>query len=272
LRQAVSGLEPVRLLALEVARNLLSVRGASTGAPAGARGSTVHQVKLSNTLIELRETEYEGHAPTYVNLHEDEQTSVGAGHAAAARFGGRVIEMRSRGRRNLCFWLGLRAYCVDPNRIFTDVGTQTTLRRYAGDSARARNTVKDLREQVLKMLQKNGRTPIVALHNNDGSRYSIASYRAGGLYATDAAQVAQRVENDPGDFFLVNRSAVFDALREAGFNVVLQSAVPSDDGSLSVWCQKEGIDYVNVEAVHGHREQQQKMLFALARILDSTHL
>lgn len=41
----------------------------------------------------------------------------------------------------------------------------------------------------------------------------------------------------------------------------------TDDGSLSVRAARNGLPYVNVEAQHGHREQQVRMLEALHRAL-----
>jgi D-alanyl-D-alanine dipeptidase len=51
-------------------------------------------------------------------------------------------------------------------------------------------------------------------------------------------------------------------------NVVLQdNRQVTDDGSLSVYCGKWGIPYVNVEAQHEHLEQQLQMLKVLLRII-----
>jgi hypothetical protein len=44
----------------------------------------------------------------------------------------------------------------------------------------------------------------------------------------------------------------------------------TDDGSLSVYCGKLGIPYVNVEAQHGHLVRQLKMLiFAFQELVDN---
>ncbi len=63
-------------------------------------------------------------------------------------------------------------------------------------------------------------------------------------------------------------AAHFELLRQAGFNVVLQSATPTDDGSMPVWSQKTGIHYVNAEAGFGHADEQTEMLEAVRQIAD----
>jgi hypothetical protein len=40
-----------------------------------------------------------------------------------------------------------------------------------------------------------------------------------------------------------------------------------EDGSLSLYCSRQGIRYINVEAQHGHRQEQQAMLDAVRQIL-----
>ena len=42
--------------------------------------------------------------------------------------------------------------------------------------------------------------------------------------------------------------------------MVLQSINAIDDGSLSIYCQKNKLQYINIEAQHGQKEQQIKML------------
>ena len=58
-----------------------------------------------------------------------------------------------------------------------------------------------------------------------------------------------------------------------GFNVVLQNnANVTDDGSLSVYCGQREIEYVNVEAQHGHRGANRKMLKRMLRELKRASL
>jgi hypothetical protein len=53
------------------------------------------------------------------------------------------------------------------------------------------------------------------------------------------------------------------------YHIVLQDNTNvTDDGSLSVFCARGGIDYVNVEAEHGHLVRQLKMMiFVFQKLL-----
>ena len=102
---------------------------------------------------------------------------------------------------------------------------------------------------------------VIALHNNTEENYSALSYQKGGVYADDAEEVFIKHGSDPDDFFFVTERAVFDALRRRAYNVVLQdNRRATDDGSLSVYCGRAGVRYINVEAQDGHLDQQVAML------------
>jgi hypothetical protein len=176
-----------------------------------------------------------------------------------------LIELRSRGRRYVTFRHGLRPYAFDPNRIFTQVGTERTLSRYQSLTATAKAAVSHLRDAVLGLLEHPADALVVALHNNSG-RYSIRQYQAGGIRSGDAQAVSISRDYAPEDFFVVTRSSLFDALSSRGFNAVWQVEEPADDGSLSVWFQRQRRAYINVEAHHGHMQEQQRMLSAVAEL------
>lgn len=61
-------------------------------------------------------------------------------------------------------------------------------------------------------------------------------------------------------FFLVTEQADFDYLKKQKQNVVLQSEKPTDDGSLSVYFEKNNIPYINIEAENEHNEKQIEMM------------
>lgn len=44
------------------------------------------------------------------------------------------------------------------------------------------------------------------------------------------------------------------------YNIVLQSENASDDGSLSIYCQRNKLHYINIEAQNGQKEHQKKMI------------
>ena len=255
---------------------------------AAALGSDLHAVQLLDTEVLLRVRHGSAGLPSwpspmrsavpsaappglrYVNLHEDEQTSVEAAAALLQRWPGTLIELRAGGGRLVTFRAGWRPYAFDPNRIFTDAGLRATLRQHGSDTSMARAAVQGLRDALLALLadatvaRNDVDAPVVALHNNGAGRYSVQAYASGGAHARDAQDVAVNPSLSPQDFFLVTRRKLFDGLRARGFNVVLQSEHPADDGSLAVWFQQQGRAYVNVEALHGHAEEQQRMLAAVA--------
>ncbi len=100
--------------------------------------------------------------------------------------------------------------------------------------------------------------------------YSALSYTVGEKYANDAEDVFIRDGSDPDDFFFVTERVVFDAIKRRGHNVVLQdNRRVTDDGSLSVYCGKANVRYVNVEAEHGHLKEQTQMILDLTTILET---
>ena len=62
---------------------------------------------------------------------------------------------------------------------------------------------------------------------------------------------------DPDDFIYTTDSFIFEQMKAHEINVILQdNSDPVDDGSLSVYCGKKGLKYVNIETQHGHFEEQ----------------
>lgn len=222
-------------------------------------------VPLGATKVRLRTRESRPGGLTYLNLHENEQTSVQAARELLQANPGRLVELRAAGERLVSFRIGLAAHTLDPNRIFTDTGLAATLHTLGPDSPAARRAATRLREAVLAALPAPGPGPIVALHNNSGRDYSIENYAAGAKRAGDAAARHVGDAASPHDFFIVTEQRLFKPLAADGFNVVLQSPGCEDDGSLSVWAQRAGRAYVNVEALDGHLAEQQRMLDAVHR-------
>ena len=111
---------------------------------------------------------------------------------------------------------------------------------------------------------------MVALHNNCAGRYSVQAYAAGGAHARDAQAVTINPAMSPQDFFLVTRRSLFDGLRASGFNAVLLE--PHRQRAVVGWvfALQHGRAYVNVEALHGHRQEQQRMLAAVAALALAT--
>jgi aspartate-semialdehyde dehydrogenase len=97
--------------------------------------------------------------------------------------------------------------------------------------------------------------------------YSIEKYMRDSIFEESAAKIHINKENSPHDFFYVNDPAHFEYFKNLGYNAILQSQEPEDDGSLSVYCAQKKIPYINVEAMEGHFEEQLKMLEELQKLL-----
>jgi hypothetical protein len=196
----------------------------------------------------------------FINLHQNEQTSVKAARSIMGETGQLLIELRAQGNRNVLFWIGLRPYLFDPNRIFSDQGIAQTLRFHGGYSDAAQSAVVGLRTAIIDELQIDRAKMVVALHNNGAGHYTIQSYLPGAEHALQARAVQVDARADPGDFFLVTRHSAYDILCALGSSVVLQDHAAPEDGSLSHYFTEMPPLYVNVEARFGHEREQRKML------------
>ena len=191
------------------------------------------------------------------------------GSSPSAGPAGRLVELQHGGKRDITFRLDGGDFAVDPNRIFTAEGVRRTLSRLSRRTAKAERAVEQFAGDLLSIDSIERADVVIALHNNSEGQYSALSYEKGAVYGSDAAAVFIADGTDPDDFFFVTETAVFDALRSRGYNVVRQdNRRVSDDGSLSVYCGRAGVRYINVEAQHGHLEQQVAMLLALQGVLE----
>lgn len=220
----------------------------------GSVMAATEAIQLGDTKVQLVVTKQGQSGVTFIALHENEGTSVAAAKSLLRQYGGTLIELKHGGGRMVSFFLNGKKYQFDPNRIFTDAGIRKTLRN--GD-AEAQRAVKALADAIRAKL----RGTIIALHNSGNGGYSALSYR--GDLAHSAAEVHLVAGADPDNFFLVTGRSTFGRLKSAGYNVVLQSGSPVDDGSLSVWAGRAGRPYVNVEAESGRLAEQKKMIAAV---------
>ena len=249
---------------LRLARAVL--RSASRPLPLGASGAVSSQrrpVQLGRTAIHLVTLGPQGGRLVWVNVHENERTSVQAATALMQEAGwpDRLLLLRAQGQRHVVFWLGWRPHAFDPNRIFTDDGIVATLRRHASDSPRARQALIALRDAILAEIGSATPSAVVALHNNGRGHYDIASYLPGAALAREAADVHVAAGADPGDFVLVTQPAAYKQLAHGDFGVVLMGRCAPDDGSMAhAFLNRPTPAYFNVEARYGHGVQQLAML------------
>ncbi|PAP77540.1 hypothetical protein [Rubrivirga marina] len=246
-----------------------SVRTVDVPVPMGS-GEAVVRVHTAPIPDALGSPGFEAFPLNALNLHDDEGTSVEAALDVLRERGGRVVELVHSGDRNVRFSVGGARYEADPNRMFTPAGRTRTLGSLSTADERAEAALAAFADSVLAVYAAEPPAVVLTLHNNTDANYSAASYGPGAPYASDAAAVTVHNGTDPDDFFFVTDRAIYDALVARGFNAVLQdNDAATDDGSLSVWAARRAVPYVNVEAQHGHREEQAAMLLALLDVLDA---
>lgn len=205
--------------------------------------------------------------------HDDENISAAVAMLHVAEHGGTLVQFVQNGKRNITFSLGGRDYAFDPNRMFTDVGIEASLKAQGKSfSAEAFEAVKALSKTVLGYLGSNLKKgqPLVALHNNTNGNYSLESYLKGGNYAGDALKVYQNSQMDPDDFCFVTDERIFGVLQASGVSVVLQNnAQVTNDGSLSVYAARAQVPYINIEAQEdgamGHEQVQASIVKILQK-------
>jgi len=221
--------------------------------------------ELGDRKLELRVSRYgEGDEMLVLNLHDDERTSVEAAKPVLAEKGGLLLRIANDSQRLITFTHKGRDYRFDPNRIFSRAGVVASLQLLGSrPDEEVIKLVEGFARFVLEQLPRE--IPLLlAVHNNDEGRLSVDSYRTGGNLQREAALVHKEARLDPDNFFLTTDEALYQRLSAHGYNVVLQdNERATDDGSLSVYCGKMGIRYVNVEARHGQLQVQEAMIRAL---------
>jgi len=199
---------------------------------------TITQIplQLGETRVDLVLHESSAAGLTYLNLHDNENTSVRAALDIIKQHGGRVYELKHSGARNISFTLDGIDYEFDPNRMFSDDGATASLERFGP----------------------------VNVHNNGRGGYSILSYAPEGEYSKDALHININDKLDPDDFYFVTETDIYNDLLKTEQNVVLQdNNHVTEDGSLSIWSAQEQLPYVNVEVQDGHRQTQMDMILLL---------
>jgi hypothetical protein len=227
----------------------------------------IQSIPLGEITINVEISEHGSPGITFFNMHDNENTAVEASKMVLAKNEGRFIQLLAQGNRLIEFPLKGRTYTFDPNRIFTPMGIEKTLKKYGAFSPEAQAEIATFASKLIDLVAPGSRI-IIAVHNNTPGQYSINSYASGGSDAKEAAEVYINHNQDPDDFYYVTEKALFSAIKNGGHNVILQNeATVTDDGSLSVYCGRKGIRYVNVETEHGHLDPQVKMLKFILSVL-----
>mmetsp|Transcript_14392 Transcript_14392/g.21574 ORF Transcript_14392/g.21574 Transcript_14392/m.21574 type:complete len:265 (+) Transcript_14392:54-848(+) len=184
----------------------------------------------------------------FLNLHENENTSVVAARSLLLSSGGSLVKFDKGNSRLVSFYMDGIMYSVDPNRIFTPEGIEASLKQYGPYSTDAANEVAELAEFVLDIYDFDNQNTVLALHNN-GGQYGADSYLPGGPYDQDASAVYIEEGSNPSDFFYVVDPDVYATLSSEGYNIVLQNnETVTNDGSLSYYSGIKGKAYINFES------------------------
>ena len=228
--------------------------------------------KLGNTTILFKTScANEQQGIQFIHVHENEATAVDAVYKMMDKYGrGCFVTWQSRGDRNISFKLGSRMYKFDPNRIYTSKGRKASLKANFEYSNEADSMVAAVANVFLRNYIDSQRL-VVAVHNNtDGGGLTIDSFRKGGPYARDAKKVHCNKAMDEDDFFLTTSLRIYNFIKSKGYSIVLQdNARVTDDGSLSVYAASKNISYLNIEAQHGHLEQQLQMMDVVQEMIDT---
>lgn len=251
---------------------LMLASGCSSGYAITEDRTTLH---VGDRPVDVVVHQAEAAGLTFINVHDNEDTSVEAAREVLRQAGGRIVELQHTSERNITFGLPGEdsLYVFDPNRMFTDAGIRKTLEDLSRYTVPAHEAVRAFADSVLALYDLSRLGVVITLHNNTNDNYTALSYAPGGDYEDDARDTFVEGNSDPDDFFFVTDEALYEQLRAADFNAVLQdNEQATDDGSLSVYCGRRGIPYVNAEAQHGHVDQQVRMLTYLTELLQPSPL
>lgn len=203
-----------------------------------------------------------------LNVHENEQTALQVMYEKGKSDSLPFLFLHQAGQRRIFYSVNDSVHSVDPNRIFSEVGIEKSLEDSMYCTSAGVRLAVQLAHSVLRRVQ--GREWVVTLHNNTDENYSILSYAEGGEEEMNAQDILIMQDEDPDDFILTTSKPLFDKLKNARVNIVLQSQNPVDDGSLSVYCEEHQIPYVNIEAEHGHLAKQQRLLDLVLKSIENT--
>ncbi|HEX6846316.1 MAG TPA: hypothetical protein VF144_05035 [Chitinophagaceae bacterium] len=225
---------------------------------------------LAGNIVPIKIQRYgEKNNLVFISLHDDEITAVDATKRILREHGGMLIELENNAQRNIRFKLGKHVYKVDPNTIFSKEGIKKSLEQFERTSVKAVNEVEKLGRRIIQLIPGNARC-IVALHNNTPDFYSVSEYAPGNKRSVDCKKIYINDEQDADDFFLTTDNNLYENLAGKRYNVILQDNKNcTNDGSLSVYCGKKNIRYINCETEHGKSAQYYEMMKALVAFFEN---
>jgi hypothetical protein len=220
--------------------------------------------KLADNIVPIKIRQYgDRDDVVFINLHDDEATSVEATRKILEEHGGMLIEIENNAQRNIRFRSGSYFYRVDPNRVFSNEGIAKSLKELGRTSAKAEDEVAKFGQRIIQLIPDDAKC-VVSLHNNTPGLFSAKEYSPGYKRSIETKKIYLNPGEDADDFFLTTDNLLYEKLADRGFNTILQDNKHcTDDGSLSVYCGKNKIRYVNCETEHGKSQQYYQMMKAL---------
>ena len=224
--------------------------------------------KLAQNIIPIKIQQYGDRTDlVFIKLHDDEFTSVEATKRILESEGGLLIEIENKSQRNIRFKFGNSFYSVDPNRIFSKEGIKKSMDELGKTNIYALNEVEKFGQRIIQLIPETANC-VIALHNNTPDQFSVIEYSVGNKRSADTKKIYINNEQDPDDFFLTTDQQLYEKLADLGYNSVLQDNKNClEDGSLSVYCGKNRIRYVNCETEHGKIEQYFLMIQSILNSL-----
>lgn len=202
-----------------------------------------------------------------INLHSNEVSSFTAAKSVLEETGGTLIKIENNRQRVIKFKLKGVTYGFDPNRIYSRVGIEQTLRENRKLTREAMDEVEKFAKQILQLIPDSTKC-IIALHNNTEEAYSVRSYLPDGNRKNDAKAVYKDSTQDVDDIAFTTDSILYQRMADFGFNSIWQdNEKVKRDGSLSVYCGEKDKRYINIETQHGKVEQYIIMLEKLLLVL-----
>ncbi len=202
-----------------------------------------------------------------INLHANENTSVTAAISVLEQTGGTLIKIENGRQRVIRFRLKGISYGFDPNRMYSRIGIEQTLRDNRRTSKAAMDEIEKFANYILQFVDDSVGC-IIALHNNTEEAYSVRSYLPNGNRAKDAKEVFADSTQDVDDIAFTTDSLLYKKMAAFGFNSIWQdNEKVKKDGSLSVYCGEKNKRYINIETQHGKVDQYIVMLEKLLLIL-----
>jgi hypothetical protein len=204
----------------------------------------------------------------FLNIHEDEHTSIEAVEHFSETTSLNFVYLQHNKTRRIHFSSKKDTYSVDPNRIYTSKGRKATIEPTKIFKFRPNRIAKKLAKEIINVV--NQYSIIVTMHNNTDINYSIKSYLPGEDESQNTADVFISKNWDADDFVYTTSQVYFDYLKKVDVNVILQDNTGFvNDGSLSVYCGKNGIPYLNIEAQKGHLTEQIKLVEIVYEMLNN---